>query len=65
MPIEEADQERWDELPGASDGGDSDEHTNHTHIGRVAVDGHTYRYAASTGTILVQHEEEKVPTSLV
>jgi len=61
MPIEEGDQERWDELPAEAENSEG-ECIDVGRIDRVTVDGETYSYAASSGTILVKHEQEKVPT---
>ncbi len=62
MSFEEGDQERWDELPEIDESADETPQTGN--ISRVAVQAETYAFAASTGTIHVQHAPEKVPQSI-
>ena len=64
MPIEDGDQERWDELPSGAESSEKDcSEDRVSHIERVAVHGDTYSYPGPTGTIRVQHEQEKVCTA--
>ena len=64
MPIEEGDQERWDELPSGDDFLEADCREDRVgHIERVVVHGDTYSYPGPAGTLRVQHEQEKVRTA--
>lgn len=64
MPIDEGDQERWDELPGVSECEASNQDSP-DFIECIKVAGPSYTYASCVGSIMVGHESEKVSIVMI